>query len=209
MKTERLRIGITMRVGESENYQEKRDIIAQDWSKYLLSIFPDAQWLLIPNIGNRVSEYVKKWKLNAFILSGGEDLGESPERDETEFAVFKYAMNNKILVLGICRGLQAIYSWMGGKVSIESEEFKKLHVAHKHKVLIGNLSREVNSYHINKLDEESLPNSLKVIATCIEDNSIEAVSGNNILAIMWHPERESNIQKWESELIRKFFNNNI
>lgn len=206
MKTKKLRIGISMRVTDALSYHEKRDTISHDWSNYLLNIFPDTQWLYIPNIGeSHIAEYIKKWELNAFILSGGEDLGKSPERDETEYAIYKYAINNKLPLLGICRGLQAIYFWNGGRVLNQSTEFKQRHVAQIHKVLIGNLSYKVNSYHGNKLDKSSLPKSLKIIAICIDDNTIEAVSGDNILAMMWHPEREESFQEWEIKLIRSFF----
>ena len=204
-----LRIGITMRVTEADTYHEIRDSITQDWSKYLFSVFPVAIWLFIPNIGEKVVDYIRKFNLNAFILSGGEDLGRAPERDKTEFEIFKYAINHGFPLLGICRGLQAIYAWKGGKVSIESGDFRKTHVAQKHEVAFGNSIRKVNSYHGNKIDEQSLPNDLKVLARCIDDNSIEAISGNKILALMWHPEREENFQEWETELIRDFFYKNI
>ena len=203
MKNFKLRIGITMRVTEADNYYEKRDAIAQDWSEYLYSAFSDAQWMFIPNIGNRVVDYVEKWDLNAFVLSGGEDIGRSPDRDVTERAIFDYAIKNTIPLLGICRGLQAIYLWSGGKYSTHSAEFERLHVAKKHKILINNSVREVNSYHQNKLDENSLPKTLKILATCVNDKSIEAVTGENILAMMWHPEREKSEQTWELELIKK------
>lgn len=206
MANDNLRIGISMRVTDAIGYEEKRDSLAQDWSKFMLEVFPEEQWLSIPNIGIKASDYARKWALNAFIFSGGENVGASASRDLTEFTLLDYALKNNFPVLGVCRGLQLIYSRFGGKVELQNSDFGVMHRATTHDILIDKKLMSVNSYHDNKLIENTLPNEFKVLAICNQDKSIEAVTCRNILGIMWHPEREFRVQQWEVELIKNFLN---
>jgi putative glutamine amidotransferase len=199
-----LRIGITMRVTDAVGYIEKRDSIAQDWALYLKKVLPNAQYLFIPNIGNEAVDYAEKWNINVFIFSGGENIGSSKSRDQTEFALFEYALTNKFPILGVCRGLQLIYTKLGGTVEAQNYEFSDIHKAKKHYIEIEGIVRQVNSYHENKLIEKPLPDCLTILAKCVDDDSIEAVRGENILGVMWHPEREYNINSWETEIIHSF-----
>lgn len=204
-----LNFGISMRVTDAVGYNEKRDSLAQDWPNYVLSVFPDEKWLFVPNIGQNVLDFVQKWELNSFILTGGEDFGASPIRDLTESLLLDYAIANNFPVLGICRGLQLIYNKFGGLVEPQNLDFINCHKATRHTIEINGESQIVNSYHNNKLVERTLPGELNILATCLKDSSIEAISGNNILGLMWHPERELKIQKWETDMIRNFFLNDV
>ena len=86
------RIGLTMRVVAAQGYAEERDALAWDWHRFLATVFPDACWLSIPNLGNRVDDYVREWRIDGLILTGGNDLGSAPLRDMTEKALLGYAM---------------------------------------------------------------------------------------------------------------------
>ena len=200
-----LNIGITMRVTNAENYYELRDSIAKDWYNYMKFVLPNANWMLLPNIESKIVAYAEYWKLNGFIFSGGENVGESSCRDNTELELFKYAQKENLPILGICRGFQAIYSYMGGKIEHQNENFSKIHRGTKHKIHINNSTKIVNSYHNNMAVIESRPRNIDVLALCAEDNSIEAFRAENILSLLWHPERESKFQEWDADIIRKFF----
>ena len=63
------RFGITMRITNAKGYFEPRDSISFDWSKYMLSAFPDSQFVYIPNIEEKVIDYIKKLKIDVLILS--------------------------------------------------------------------------------------------------------------------------------------------
>ena len=46
------------------------------------------------------------------VLSGGEDIGVNLERDNLEFALLSESLPTRIPVLGICRGMQIISTFM-------------------------------------------------------------------------------------------------
>ena len=196
-----------MRVTNAENYYELRDSIAKDWYYYMKFVLPNANWVLLPNLESNIVDYAKYWKLNGFIFSGGENIGKSPSRDKTELELFKYSQKENLPILGVCRGFQTIYSFMGGKIEYQNENFSKIHRATRHKITIGNSTKMVNSYHDNGAFIDSKPNNIDVLALCVEDNSIEAYKSENILSILWHPERESSFQEWDANIIRNFFQN--
>lgn len=199
-----LRIGISMRETNAENYIEQRDTIAKDWSKYMLKTFPKAAWLFIPNMENDVVKYLESWKINVLFLSGGDDIGLYPERDATERILLKYAIEQKIPVVGICRGMQLIHDYYNGKIIAGDKEFAKNHRATEHLITYKGEVQNVNSYHTNKIDESSLHNQFKITSRCQLDNSIESFENNQILAMMWHPERDKEYSTWNQEIIKTF-----
>lgn len=201
-----IRFGITMRITEAVNYVEPRDSIASDWSKYMLSAFPDAQFVFIPNIEEAVQQYIKDLKINVLIISGGDNLGTYQRRDKTETLALAYALENKIPVIGICRGLQLIHQYYGGQLIKGDADFIEQHRATKHEVCFKEDTHEVNSYHNYQIDEQSLADKFEVIARCSADNTIEAIQNNGVLAMMWHPERDTEIPQWNKKLIENFIN---
>lgn len=201
----KLNIGISMREANALNYDEKRDAIARDWYRYMKEVIPGANWILLPNIESDITKYIENWNLNAFILTGGENLEVSEERDTTEKLIFQYSQVHSLPVLGICRGFQAIYKWLGGEVERREDSFSSFHVATRHQIIINEEIKEVNSYHSNMLIDETKPDALKIIGRCKWDNSIEAYEGNKILGLMWHPEREEGFSEWEGNIIKNLF----
>lgn len=202
---QKLNIGISMRETNAIDYDEKRDSIARNWYRYMKEIMPNANWILLPNIENDINNYIRNWNLNAFILTGGENLGVSKERDSTEKLIFQYSQTHSLPILGICRGFQAIFRWLGGEIEERDENFSSFHVATRHEIIINKEIKEVNSYHSNALIDSSKPAVLEVIGRCKSDNSIEAYQGEKILGLMWHPEREKALSEWEAKIIKNLF----
>lgn len=204
-----LRIAISMRVTLASGYHEVRDTLARDWSVYMNKVFPQARWLIVPNMEKAVVTYLQKWNINALILTGGDDLGIFVDRDRTEEYMFRYAQNHGYPVLGVCRGLQAMYTWLGGEVKPTNADFVARHVAKEHEIKYEGNVYQVNSYHSLMLDPFSCPDILQPIAYCVSDNAIEAVKGNGVLGFMWHPERHEEPQGWETDIIRGFLKSTI
>ena len=110
-----------------------------------------------------------------------------------------YSIKNKIPIIGICHGAQFLAS------SFESEiNKKKGHVRKYHTIFLNSKKTvKVNSFHnysITKLSN----NFIKLAWT--KDGSMEAFKHKKykMLGIMWHPERNSKIKKFDLDFIKKF-----
>ena len=90
------KIGISLRVETIEKYDEKRDTVSHDWINFFqkFNFIP----ILIPNNLEDIEGYISELKLDGIILSGGDNLGEFPERDETESKMLEIATKNSIPV---------------------------------------------------------------------------------------------------------------
>ena len=207
MKTKKLTVGISLRIMESTDYNERRDALSQDWSKFFekLGINP----LLIPNAIKNISSFLEDMQVQGLFLSGGDNIGDNPDRDETEQKIINYCLEKKIPLIGICRGMQVINTFFGG--TIETLENSK-HVGHPHfvslnKNVAGFLHSDelqVNSFHNNIIKQKNLGKNLEPFATA-NDNTIEGFYHTElpVFGVMWHPERTPN--DGNEQIIRKIF----
>lgn len=186
-------IGVTQRVTLAAHH-EKRDSLAQDWYGFLAAL--GRPWLPLPNNAGAALELAKSFGLGALILSGGDDIGQFPERDQTESALLCWAEEKKLPVIGVCRGFQFIQHWLGAEMPVTAPE---IHRAARHEItLVGQGRRVVNSFHnfAPRLDETLM----ETLAVCTADNSLEAARKGNLLGLMWHPERERVPEKEDVDL---------
>lgn len=210
-----IKIGITQRVDVFGDHREKRDSLDQQWSILLdsLGILP----IPIPNHLSDPDLFLKSIDINGFILSGGNDLYTVPgavnpsfERDLIERKVMDYALKKKLPLLGVCRGLQMINVYFGGKLVHVDD-----HVATKHQLTLINGTPlsvhsdgipEVNSYHNFGLYESELGKGLQKMAVA-DDNTIEALFHQTLpwIGIMWHPERQQVFNATDIKLIQSLF----
>jgi N5-(cytidine 5'-diphosphoramidyl)-L-glutamine hydrolase len=190
------RIGLTMRIVRAEGYPETRDALAQDWAAFLAAALPAVAWLPIPNLGARVVDFARAWELDGFILTGGDDLGKTPSRDDTETALLRYALESGLPVFGVCRGLQFIQRFFGGPVQACARE---QHVAVSHPVSFHAVDglpaspgriRTVNSFHSCAVTTADLARPLRAFATTADGLAEGIVHPDApVLAVQWHPER--------------------
>lgn len=121
------------------------------------------------------------------------------ERDKFEISLFKKAVEKRIPVMGICRGMQIISAALGGHIIQHFDGHKqtkaKNEVFHTVKIekdtmlykMMGSDVIMVNSFHHQAICENP---SLKISAVS-KDGIIEAVEGRGndfLLGIQWHPE---------------------
>ena len=206
------RIGLSMRIISEKNYSELRDSIAQDWGEFLKAVIPEVAWMGIPNVGTSAREFVEAWELDALILTGGDDIGKTPARDETERALLSYFTKRKMPVYGVCRGMQLIHTEYGGELTTADQ---KLHVSARHSVHftreIGGYAIDekrvtVNSFHTLAIEADQLAEGLIPLAIS-DEGHVEAMSATSVplVAVMWHPERELMPNEWDRSILRQFF----
>lgn len=206
----KLRIGVSTRIIHSKNYVDDRDALSHDWVSLLEKI--DIHPILIPNSLLEIEKFLDDMDLDGIILSGGDNIGEFPLRDKNENKIMKYAINKKMPIFGVCRGMQIINQFFGGDV-IKTED--REHVGKSHSIIVNKekifsfLDDEeimVNSFHNNIIIEKKLGKNLTSIAKDTNDETIEAFihSSHPIIGTMWHPERMKDENNYN--LIKIFFN---
>jgi len=188
---------------------ERRDALDQLLSAWLMSAgyvpVPVPNQLSQGNqsgqkfIGNLLLNWLDMVQPSGVVLSGGNDLGECPERDETENILLQWAEKNLIPVLGICRGMQMLGVRTGGRLKPVVG-----HVRTRHTLVSDIFSGEANSYHNFALAE--CPLGYKVAAQS-EDGEIEAIMHISLPweGWMWHPEREVDFQARDIHRVRELF----
>jgi putative glutamine amidotransferase len=207
-----------------------------------LSVSP----IIIPTIDSSdatINNYLQI--MDGLILSGGTDI--SPEvygeklidqrwkgnlvRDNFEISLFRGALQKKIPVLGICRGLQIINIALGGTLYQDNNycvnnalvhRDQKLYEKNYHEVSLTpngylenlyNLKKSsINSVHHQSINK--LAKNLKIEALSPLDSIIEAVkldSDSYCLGLQWHPEFQTKKEDHllDSKLIIADFYNTI
>ena len=192
-------------------YEKKKGFIfslSKDWIDYASKIGLN----LIPYNYNFKKSKLDKIKIDGLILSGGNDLSILKEnkanffRDSHELKILKYCLNNKIPILGICRGFQFISSYYKSKIY----RCKK-HVGTFHRINVMK-SNYINSkkLHINSFHNFCINQLFKKfnIISIYNDKSIEIAEypEKKILCFMFHPERKNFTQRSIDKYILNFFN---
>ena len=200
------KIAFTMREISATDCREYRDAISHDWLDYASKL--QAIPFLIPNFEHNLEYYLKQIRPDLIILTGGNDIGNSTKRDKTEKKLIELAIDNYIPLLGICRGLQMINCFFGGKISEIHNHANKCHQVYlsgKFTDVYG-YKTTVNSYHNFGIKRSDLGLNLDIMATD-DNNMVEGVVHKNhfIAGIMWHPERPSKNQK-DKNLIKQMLN---
>jgi putative glutamine amidotransferase len=194
------RIGISQRLCRDETSGEKRDCLAHDWYAFLSLLGVD--WTPLPNHRQPALRLCNALELDGIILTGGDDIGVHPERDETEYALLAWARERVAPAIGVCRGFQIMHIWLGGALQACSPAG---HRAQRHVIrFTDGTEREVNSFHAFTPQRTASPPSLEDLAICTADGTLEAASSPNMLGIMWHPEREPDPALADIQLFRYF-----
>lgn len=191
------------------------DFLYTDYIRF----FEDMGIHLVPisNLSKDVESYIDRFKLAGVVFSGGNDLGVAPMRDQQESRLMDIALNHKLPVLGICRGMQFINYYFSKKLPVD---IKKTisgaieHVGCSHLVKIENLQWrnffskdeiKVNSFHNQGYVKDAIAPDLTILAIS-EDGIVEAVCHKQypVIGIQWHPERKGSSREDDEKIINLF-----
>ncbi len=208
MNMKKSKIGISLRIVKAPNYEENRDALSHDWILFFekLNFIP----VFIPNKLVNVSEFLDEMNVDGLILSGGDNIGDFPERDSIEKAIIDYGIKKKLPLFGVCRGMQIINNYFGGTIITTSDQ-KHVNTSHTVKIIntsshqiLNSKSIEVNSFHNNLIDSNVLSEDLEPFALAA-DNTVEGFFHKflSIVGVMWHPERSQN--EINKEILSKVF----
>jgi putative glutamine amidotransferase len=175
--------------------------------------------ILVSN-NSSIQSYIQNFNPVGVVFTGGIDLSNNLSdtksintiRDSFEISLLQIAIQEKIPILGICRGMQLINSFFGGTISNNISS----HVRVNHEIVfsencLGVFNPKdkitVNSFHNNGIKPKDLSPSLIQLCYCSNDNLIEGVCHNNlpILGFQWHPEREVLPNKKIETLVKRLF----
>lgn len=191
------KLGISLRVEKIKKYEEKRDSLSHDWIDFFEKL--DFLPILIPNKLHNAENFLNEIKIDGLVLSGGDNIGDDPERDITEKKLIDFAISKKIPILGVCRGMQVLNEYFGGKIIFNESN---AHVTKNHFVEItdSKISKftdstrlKVNSFHHNQININILGKKLIPFAISNNDKTIEGFYHDDfpIVGVMWHPERDN------------------
>ena len=196
-------VAVSQSVDLVSDRKEYRDALDHNIARFLLTCgFISVP---VPNIfqdtvlEDFLNPFMKKLKPHALVLSGGNSLGESREKDETELAMISYAEQKGLPLLGICRGMQM----MAYRAGINPVR-RTGHAGIRHQIN-GEISGYVNSYHDFCILE--CPKDYEVTSEC-DQKTIESIKHRKLPweGWMWHPEREPIFDKRDVERITALFN---
>jgi N5-(cytidine 5'-diphosphoramidyl)-L-glutamine hydrolase len=199
---------LTMRVETAAEYGEPRDAVSHDWIDYLQHRSWEVH--LLPNRLGNPRAFLESVKPDGIILTGGNDIGPtgteqgltpsvSMDRDRTEKKVLDFAVNSRCPVLGVCRGMQFINVYFGGRVERNLHDVTdQAHAGGSHTVDLihagfkkwcGDSILVTNSYHNQGIIDDSLAPDL--IVTARAGKIIESLMHRRlpVVGIQWHPER--------------------
>lgn len=201
--------------------------LEKNYIDYLARFINENEWVLCP-FTNKINSGIFS-KVTHVILTGGNDINPalynqkpgfvryfSLSRDAYELTILKWAVKNKIPVLGICRGMQLINVYFGGSLVQNIHDEKKCttnHVANCHNIkidkeIIPKGVAFVNSFHNQAIPVNSIGKNLKTFATSDNKNFAEGIYHTQypVAGMMWHPERNKEVCRLSDGLFNDFFN---
>ena len=176
--------------------------------------------VLLPTFG---PEQAPEWlqRLDGLVLSGGGDIapqhyagsdhdtlyGIDVDRDATELALTRLALEHCFPTFAICRGLQIVNTVLGGSLHLHLPEVYGEQVLHRlpprgpviHEVTVATGSRlaaslggahtvSISSWHHQAIKQLGL--GLQPVAWAADGvvEAVELTDNDGLIAVQWHPE---------------------
>lgn len=207
---------------QKDSHGTSIDVMESDYIRFFEAL--DVKVWVVSNFTRDVEALFDTMKVDFVILTGGGSIPneyyghvanepQQENRDRVEKTLLEECMKREIPVLGICRGMQFINGYFGGKV----EKFSDLPIprpnGRDHAVYSEFLQKNimVNNFHNDGIMRDGLADGMKPFAIDSDNGVVEAFCSERkkILALQWHPERrfESVEAKEESRrIIMDFIN---
>tara|TARA_Y100000590_G_C15608712_1_gene972983 strand:+ start:69 stop:662 length:594 start_codon:yes stop_codon:yes gene_type:complete len=149
--------------------------------------------------------------VNLIVILGGNDLvsikknQENFIKEKLSNIALSFCKRNKVPILGICGGAQFLAKKHGSLISKTAGHVGSHSIIWKNKKVLNKkvkLPRRVNSYHNYKIIKLGKNLSLDAYT---KDGSIELFKNkkSKIYGIMWHPERNKTINKFDIEFLKQ------
>ena len=212
-----MHIGITVQNIKHPSYEEFGHYLNIRWQEFAKEV----GFSLIPITSiSTLEKMVSEKYIKGAILSGGGDLSENfpneigekkdlnnvdLEREEIEKKLIQFSLQTQVPLIGICRGMQALGKFFGGKLSKIDNHVNTRHSFEYYCPVIKNkIKRSVNSFHDYCFEINEIPNCFQVNVEYM--SSVEQIIHNNerMLGIMWHPEREIKFSQFDIQLFKNF-----
>ena len=216
-------IAISQR-NDKNKFGDLSDNLESNYVNYLEKF--GIELVVIPNTTEDISFYFDKLPIDGVILTGGNSVNPelyggkleegsdaSKERDETEKRLLEKAVEKKLPVLGICRGMQFINVFFKGKLVNVNNHVRVDHtikITDEDAVKLLGEKAEVNSYHNYGVNDGVLSPELKVFAKA-SDGVVEGIYHPllPIAGIEWHPERKSSNELINKKIVEAFVNRKL
>lgn len=199
-----------MRTAVQPSHGEVRDALDQAWWPFLGHALPRDVVVPLPNAPGATKAFLDLG-LEGLILTGGDDLGARPERDQAEGSLLAICLDRRLPVLGVCRGLQFLSVHAGAGALSRCDP--AVHRATRHVLRTGahplppGMEPEpvTNSYH--DFGVSLSPDSPLRPFAWSEDGCVEGAwdPSRRLLGIGWHPEREPAPVPMDVNLFRSHF----
>lgn len=202
-----MRVLISQRVDVIINRDETRDALDQAWQGTIERLAGGrVEMLPVPNRCADATALAESLAPDLIVLSGGNDIGEMPERDAVEKALLQHAGERGVPVLGVCRGMQMMQVVCGGALARVQTHVARVHALTALSGGDGPPSLTVNSFHNFGIAGSALAPQFVALYRH-DDGTVEAMRHAALpwLGVMWHPERAGAdaAEPWLSAWIRR------
>jgi putative glutamine amidotransferase len=139
--------------------------------------------LIILTGGGSIPNVFYNYEHNDFLQSN---------RDSLEWKLMEYSFKKNIPIISICRGMQYINAFLGGKISNLNKLKKNRPIGIEHEITLADGTQIlVNNYHNDGIFKRDLAEGLKILGLDEENGVIEAIYSVKLkwIGFQFHPER--------------------